>query len=329
MDSADRPIPAFRSRTWMPAGLAVTAAVVLGSVSASAQMLSPPVGVYIEAEGQAVFGASDAEAGMKLDDPFALTGSLVKLDEGNGWGGALTLGYSWANGWSSAVRYRKLKADDTGGPIDMALVFFVAGAESPLGLPYPTTSVKSDAEIVDLLLAKDITVPSGQLQLFGGLTYAGIERDMVISDDCPCDPFNMVFNSDFHGLGPKIGFRGGYPVSDRIRFVGGASAAALFGTSKFKSAIDDTFVPPFAFKADDDRVVAALDAEAGFAFAVGAGTLTLGYRVDAILGALDTDQRVTDLMIGFGFPAIGDRHTDFIEHGPFARFSLPLAGEVN
>jgi hypothetical protein len=34
-------------------------------------------------------------------------------------------------------------------------------------------------------------------------------------------------------------------------------------------------------------------------------------------------------MIGFGFPAIGDRHTDFIEHGPFARFSLPLAGEVN
>jgi hypothetical protein len=64
-------------------------------------------------------------------------------------------------------------------------------------------------------------------------------------------------------------------------------------------------------------------------FAVGPGALVLGYKVDALLGALDTDQRVSALVASIGFPAIGDKHDDFVEHGPFARFTLPLAGSGN
>ena len=45
-----------------------------------------------------------------------------------------------------------------------------------------------------------------------------------------------------------------------------------------------------------------------------------------MFGALDTDQRVSPLVASVGFPQIGDGHADFIEHGPFARFTLPLAG---
>jgi hypothetical protein len=98
------------------------------------------------------------------------------------------------------------------------------------------------------------------------------------------------------------------------------------GTSTFKSRLDDPLFPPLQFKAEDDRIVAALEGEAGLAFAIGPAHLTIGYRANAVFGALDTDQRVSPLVASIGFPQIGDGHTDFIEHGPFARFTLPLAG---
>jgi hypothetical protein len=63
----------------------------------------------------------------------------------------------------------------------------------------------------------------------------------------------------------------------------------------------------------------------GIAVAVGPGSLTLGYRIDAVLGALDTDQKVPDFAVSLGFPKIGNARDDFVEHGPFARFVLPLA----
>jgi hypothetical protein len=99
------------------------------------------------------------------------------------------------------------------------------------------------------------------------------------------------------------------------------------GTSTFKSRLDDPLLPPSPqFKAEDDRIVAALEGEAGFAFAIGPAHLTIGYRANAMFGALDTDQRVSPLVASLGFPQIGDAHADFIAHGPFARFTLPLAG---
>jgi hypothetical protein len=107
--------------------------------------------------------------------------------------------------------------------------------------------------------------------------------------------------------------------------VGGASVAALVGTSKFASRLDDPLFPAYQFKTEDHRTVAAIDSDVGLAFALGTGSLTVGYRVNAVLGALDTDQRVSPLFRELGFPSIGDGHDDFVEHGPFARFSLPLA----
>ncbi|WP_439542694.1 Lpg1974 family pore-forming outer membrane protein [Hyphomicrobium sp.] len=335
MKPAGRLVSASCSPTCAAVGLAVAGALLLGSAPSSAQMLSPPAGVYIEAEGQAVFGDSDFEAGMVPTSIFAFTGPKTDLDEGDGWGGALTLGYVWANGWSAAVRYRRLEADDSGGPVDPGIVAFAPGVPVlpggfPIGVLNAHTKVDSETTILDFEVGNEIAVAGGRLQLFGGLTYTSIERDIALLDDgCGCVPFALLMANDFHGLGPKIGFRGGVPLTDRISFVGGGSVAALFGTSTFKSRLDDPLFPSPQFKDEDHRIVAALDGQAGIAFAIGVGSLTFGYRVDAMLGALDTDQRVSELAILLGFPAIGDRHDDFIEHGPFARFSLPLSGGAN
>lgn len=310
--------------------LAATALPACGP--AAAQAVATPPGVYLEIEGQAVFGDSDFAAGFVPPSDSSLTGPKAKLDEGDGRGGAVVLGYAWTNGWNTAVRFRRLDADESGGPIDPGIVSFFPGIPViggvPIGFPEARTKVDSETSIFDFEAGKDVAVGGGRLHLFGGITYASIERNVAVIDDtCGCAPLALLMANDFHGLGPRIGFRGGVPVSNGVSLVGGASIAALFGTSTFASRINDPFVP--GFKHDDDRTVAAIDGEAGLAFAVGPGSLTVGYRVNAIFEALDTDQRVSDLFVDAGLPEIGDTHSDFVEHGPFVRFALPLAGLEN
>jgi hypothetical protein len=301
-------------------------ATLLAVAPADAQTVGTQPGIFIEAEGQRVFGESSFVAG--LVDIF---GPEKKLDEGQGWGGALTLGYAWGNGWSGAVRYRRLTADDHGGPVEPGIIAFAPQIPFiPGGIPYDVpsaqTRVDSEASMLDLEIGKHLQLNGARLELFGGLTYTSIKRTAsLMSEACGCVPFALVMAHDFQGVGPKIGLRGAVPLMDGVSLVGGGSVAALMGTSTFKSRLDDPLLPPFQFKAEDDRIVAALEGEAGLAFAIGPAHLTIGYRANAMFGALDTDQRVSPLVAGLGFPQIGDAHADFIEHGPFARFTLPLA----
>lgn len=300
------------------------------ALPAAAQSVSKAPGVFLEIEGQAAFSGSDFDGGLVPSlgpSPF----EVAKLDDGDGWGGAFALGYAWANGWSAAVRYRRIEMDDSGGPFDPGLIPFGAGVPFLpggfiVGVLEAHTEVESTASIVNVELGRDFAFQGGVVHLFAGLTYADIERNTAISDRCGCPEYAFLMDSDFRGAGPKIGFRGDVPLNSMISFVGGASAAALFGTSKFSSRVDDPLSPPFPFTAKDRRTVAALDAEAGLALAIGPGSLTVGYRVDALLGAMDTDQRVSELFLAGGFPSLGDKRDDYIARGPFARFSLPLAG---
>ena len=329
MTRIDRLIATVFFRRFGCVGLFAVLAVPFLSLGAPAQSVPTAPGPYVAFEGQAAFGASTFDAGLALSftPPF---GHVAKLDDGDGWGGAVTVGYVWQNGWRAAIRYRRLDTDGATGRYDPALIPFGAGVGftpggEPVGAIYARAEVESTTSFLDLELGKDVPVAGGLLQLFAGLTYADIARKTaVIDDSCPCMPFAFLLSNDFQGLGPKIGVRGGVPLNAVVSLVGGGSAAALFGTSRFASRLDDPLSPPFPFKAKDRRTVAALDAEAGLAFAVGAGSLTLGYRVDAVLGALDTDQRVSPRFLVAGMPAIGDQRDDFVAHGPFARFSLPL-----
>lgn len=330
MLSGRRPIPQSARRFRGRPGLLAAAATLLAPAPAAAQAPALPAGPYVEAEIQAAVGESGFAAGYVPSFLDPTTGRTAELDDGTGWGGALAIGYGWGNGWRGALRYRRLDAEDSGGPIDPLVFAFAAGDSSlPGGTPVPIfaarTEVESKAWRIDLEAGKDIALPGGHVQLFGGISYLAIDRDAALIDTCSCDLLALFLSSTFHGGGPKVGFRGNLPIGADVRLVGGASVAALIGTSAFRSVYVDPLFPTAPFTDKSRRAAAALDAEAGFAFAVGAGTLTLGYRVDAILGALDTDQRVSSLMRDFGFPKIGDRRDDFIQHGPFARFALPLA----
>jgi hypothetical protein len=326
-----RSFPAFAVRALH--GLCLFAlGLSLMPACAAAQSAPVTAGLVLEVEGQAVFGASGFEAGVVPS--FSSSLPYFKPDEGNGFGGAATLGYGFGNGWSGWIRYRRLDTDDSTGPIDPFVVTYTAGTAFPPGgaptpLSYVTSQVESKTSIVDVLAGRDIAVGGGSVQLIAGLSYVDIDRDTVLNDGCSCAPYGVVLGNDFNGVGPKIGFRGGIPLSGSVRLVGGLSASALFGTATFKSHVFDAGFLEDVYKHDDHRTVAALDGEAGLAFGVGAGTLTVGYRVDAMFGALDTDQRVSEIFTLSGFPTIGDKRDDFIEHGPFARFALPLGGVAN
>jgi hypothetical protein len=314
----------------------LAAALLAAPAGAWAQTSAPLPGFSIEIEGQRVFGASDFDAGLVPDlSPSGF--HVLERDEGEGWGGALALGYTWANGWNAAVRYRRLEADTGGGPMEPIVIPFVPSLDlvpGSGGFPFPLadvlTRVESSASLLDLLASKDIPGGAGRLELFGGLTYATIDRDISLID-CSCTGLAVHYSSTFEGIGPKVGFRGGIPISGGVHLVGGGSAAVLFGTSEFKNSMsqpDGFGLDVVPFKDKGSRTVGAFDAEAGLAFALGAGTFTLGYRIDAWLQALDSDQRVSEDMLAV-VPPIGDRHDDFVEHGPFVRFAMPLAGVGN
>ncbi|WP_334147488.1 Lpg1974 family pore-forming outer membrane protein [Hyphomicrobium sp.] len=314
---------------WLALGVAMLASPTPGG----AETASPLPGLTIEVEGQRVFGASDFEAGLIPDLGLGALRTL-KLDDGNGWGGAIAIGYGWRNGWSGTVRYRRLEADRSGDPISDGVIAFAAA--DPLlpggflvGLAEARTEVRSDMSRVDLEIASDVAFMGARGQIFGGVTYAAINRETAIVDTCSCAPRLLRLSSTFQGAGPKIGVRGAVPLGAAVRLVGGASVAALIGRSEFESASIDPLAPQGTFKDEDTRVAAALDGEAGLAFALDAGTLTVGYRADALIGALDTDQRVSEPFRALGLPAIGDTRDDIIAHGPFVRFAMPLAGTGN
>lgn len=312
--------------------LSTACPVLLAGAPAAAQTLATQPGFFIEVEGQRVFGESSFGAGLVPPDEFEIVGPEKKLDEGQGWGGAVTLGYGWSNGWRGAVRFRRLAADDSGGPVEPGIVAFAPQIPFiPGGIPFGVlgakTTVDSETSLLDFEIGKELQLAGARIELFGGLTHASIKRKAALIDDsCGCEPFALVMAHDFRGVGPKIGLRGAIWLMDGVSLVGGGSVAALIGTSTFRSRLDDPLFPPYQFKAEDDRVVAALEGETGLAFAIGPAHLTIGYRANAIFGVLDTDQRVSPLVASLGFPQIGDSHADFIEHGPFARFTLPLAG---
>lgn len=312
--------------------LALGAAMLTAPSFAWAQAPATVPGLFVEAEGQWVFGASDFEAGLALDSGLSSFHELTR-DEGDGWGGALTLGYAWGNGWSAAVRYRHLAADTGGGPMEPLVIAFVPSFDggAPLDLYDVLTRVDSRASLLDLLASKEIPGGGGRFELFGGLAYVNLDRDISLID-CSCSGLAVHYSSRFEGIGPKVGFRGGVPIGGGAHLVGGGSVAVLFGQSTFKNSVsqpDGLGLPVDPVKETEDRTVGAFDAEAGLAFAFGAGSLTVGYRIDAWLDALDSDQRVSEDLLFFGFPAIGDRHDDFVEHGPFVRFAMPLANVGN
>ncbi len=308
---------------------AVALPLTLTSAPASAQTTPSIPGVYLELEGQAVFGASNVDVGFVPLDPFAETGTSAKLDDGNGRAGALALGYAWSNGWSTLARVRHGEIDDRDGPVQPGVVAYVPGDDLvPGGFPIPLsealTQVRLKTTTVDLELGRDVALAGMPLHIYGAVAYAGLDRKTAIFDDgCGCFPLTLAMASAFHGVGPKIGARGSVPIAAGIDLAGGASIAALFGRSKFKSELRNLPLEVTPRYADsDDRVVAAANAEAGLVFTFGAASMTLGYRVDAMFDALDSDQRVAPEFIDYGFPAIGDRHDDVVTHGPFARFTL-------
>ncbi len=310
---------------WLALGIAMLACPDPGH----AEPASPLPGLTIEVEGQRVFGASQFDAGLVPDLDLGALRTL-KLDDGNGWGGAIAIGYGWRDGWSGRARYRRLETDKRGGPISDGVIAFAAA--DPLlpggflvGLSEARTEVRTDTSLVDLEIAKEMAFMGAHGEIFGGVTYAAIDRDAAIVDTCSCAPRLLRLSSTFRGAGPKIGARGAVPLGAAVRLVGSASVAALIGRSEFESTSIDPLAPQGTFGDDDTRVAAALDGEAGLAFALDRGTLTVGYRVDALIGALDTDQRVSEPFRALGLPAIGDTRDDLVAHGPFVRFALPLA----
>ena len=290
--------------------LAGVAASALAAASPMAAAQSKPAGVFLEVEGQLTFGASDFDLGVS---PVTL--NATSTDEGNGAGGAVTLGYVMSSGWSTSLRYRRSNTDHVFGQQSPPLY---GNLPAYLPLPIGRAEVSAQYHALDFEVGKDFGLGTGTAQLFGGIKYAQYDRH-IEAPLAGYPGYGFLMRHEFEGVGPRIGIRGSIPVASGVSLVGSTAIAALFGEAQFSDALTAGGASLFPFSATDDRTVAALDAEAGLSFSLGSASLTVGYRIDTMFNALDTDQR-------FGLFQIGSRDDDVVQHGVFGRLTMPLGG---
>lgn len=314
-------------------GLAAGIMFVGAAEAAFAQTVATLPGVYAEGEGQHVLGASDLDVGL-IPDFDTGTFAPQAVHDGRGSGGAATVGYSWSNGWSAAVQYRRLETDNEEGPFDSLVINSLGpldadpGAESVFfPLLNASVDVSTNYSALSVEAAKEFALGANRIQVFGAVRYQSLDRAVDVIGGIPDFPAVVTFTDKFHGLGPQAGLRGGLQIVPGLALIGGASVAVLFGESEFASGLTADSYPGYAFTAQDRRTVAALDGEGGVSISLGAGALTFGYRVDALRGVFDPNQRVPAGSVALGYPQIGEPNDDFLAHGPFARLTVPFGTE--
>ncbi len=292
---------------------AICALAIAVPEGAVAQTIETPPGVYLELGGTYAFSLSDFDIGLGPVAPYP----SVSTDDGDGWSGEITVGNKWANGMHAAMRFTYTDLDDNKASPNGIYVynpiigFFTA--------PNMNTEVDAEYHALEFEAGMEFGLGSGRMQVFGGLQYVGVERDVTTSSTLLAGTHNV--ESKFTGYGPFVGVRGGMPVGSGITAVGGAKFGVLYGEAEYKTNFTYAGVTYYPFKDGDHRVAGTINLEAGLAFQVGPGSVTLGYRFDALYGALDMDARVAAYYAPYRF---GDSTDEFVTHGPFLRGTVPL-----
>ncbi len=217
-------------------------------------------------------------------------------------------GYSLPNSWSDIQlnwshlrnhRQRSIQADAT----QYVAPFYQVGPDS-FTLKQAFGKAKFSFDVVNLDLGVFMSVCSDlQLRFFGGLTGAEIKQKLYATFNDPSPNFFLTQKnvSKFTGLGPRLGFGGGYEFIDCFNIVGHMAGSLLIGNqrqqARFYSQSNDLSAAGIFQNKQGIRshsahqVVPALDARLGlnYSFAIANNslfTVEAGYQAYTFINAL-------------------------------------------
>lgn len=328
--------------------------LLLASVSVSALVLSAPAvaqdvpGIFVSIEGGAAKAFGD-DIGFTQDPlPFSFGNFLfnnrsdLKLtDDEWGWTGRIGFGqqapgafFGMSNSWAIFVRHTDFRSQNSTGTLTSDASFYLTSDGSVYGGIFPNYtgpvagSFDEKRTVVDFEVGQDIGIgaPGLKVGVFGGVRYARFKSDSSISGTITGSYalyYNVALNTDseFNGVGPRIGVQTTIPLGANIGFALAGSASALYGSrdTRTTSVIFDSFfgVTTTTTSKNDERTwVKNVEAEAALTFGLGPGSgeLDLGVRGEAWF-----DQSVD-------YATASGRELDRNNWGPFARYKLNLSG---
>ena len=212
---------------------------------------------------------------------------------GDGWGGAVRLGYRYRSHWDIAL--------------NASLTDYSAGSQGTVCCQ----SQRTDGRLTtaDAQLGYTLATPGVVARLFTGLRYVELSSDLN-------DPNNNYrHDGRSEGIGVVSGIEVTAPVAHRVNFVGGLEGSLLAGR------VRDRISGEYNASGTDHREFVQIGGHAGFSFRLTPSTsLVAGYRVSNWIGI---ESAVA--MKSPSFTAGGGKE-DLLDHGPFLRLNVDLAG---
>jgi hypothetical protein len=242
----------------------------------------------------------------------------------HGWSGAVELDYRPENsGYDLLIRGRY----DVTNSKDIAQTFgfYSDGASQPDG---GTATYQETHTGLDFEVGHDVGIGGiGNVRLFAGARYARFHGQSSFStyqyeSDWNSDGGTRAdqhavgeINRTFTGIGPRIGFNGSLPISGIFGLDYAASGALLFG-DRATTVSFSTYELQGVKPEGSSKLVMVPNLEASAALTVRPfdnTKLSLGYRIDAYYGVMDT-----------GLPGVedGPNKQNRVIQGPFAKLTM-------
>lgn len=245
---------------------------------------SPAFFGYIE-------GMYAVEPGPKYGQlPNTFPGASGPAGPGDGWGGALLLGYRFASPWdmSLGLRYTGLGAGDQAAFPSCGATF--------------TQMTKANIFTLDGDLGYNTASVSSATRWFFGARYFRWHHDLL--DTCN----RRTNDATTWGVGPRVGFDYSMRFGPSTSLIAGANSSILFGDVKDVTTLGTV---------TENRTMYQLSGYVGLGWEFAPlWRLAAGYKLDFWSG-IHSDQ-----CCGSSTPNIvGGGKGDMLEHGPFARIS--------
>lgn len=190
------------------------------------------------------------------DQEFTGSDTIALAGSSNGSIGTFIIG--WAENLNGLV---------SGGSLNMEDDDDLSSAKGSYDVDY----TKVDAEAGQMIkIGRD----SVTLRFHAGLRYADLDTKFkaFFEDDIPVENGNFVAESDFDGLGPRMGIDGAWHVNNHFSLEAKVSAAVLVGDVSASQKYEDTDnpTPPVEYRlahrtSYDHKVVPNLEARLGVA----------------------------------------------------------------
>jgi hypothetical protein len=262
--------------------------------------------------------AYDVDYGYGPSISDGITTSYVDTDPDWGWGFKLEGSYHFNTGNDLNLNWYHWKKDT-----DSTLSGVTIPGFSPF---FGASQFEPEWDAVNLEFGQHVDFGDFKdIRFHAGLQYARIEHDILASGFVgvvsPLTALSTRVNSEFSGVGPRIGMDMQYNFGNGFAIYGNGATALLVGDAKFNAAVASGGFLTGSISGSKTTIVPELEAKLGakYTYAMAQGDLTL----DA--GWMFVDYLNVNHFIS-PIAGIGTRETNFALQGPYA--GLKWVGNV-